>query len=227
MRVDEAHRGGTRDLAISESEARAIFNIADDEAKLVGDDLPARWYALTNTAHRLGTGAEPERGYRLLQIGEVLDADDRLSISQARRAHAAMHSPSYYAAASGQRDRRALSFDWLLTPIMKSASLPDGPIGALAVTALGARGPWESIAARLPVQEAARLDVTYTEFTRHIRRPEDVPRQDSGTGASRTWDSPKKPPKPSKLVQQFDFTTPEGWDGAFAKADWHSDVGGR
>lgn len=228
MRVDELVELARAVLATSETEARAIFNIADGEAKLVGDDLPARWYALTNTAHRLGTGAEPERAYRLLQIGETLDTDERSDVSQFANPLFAMHPPSYYAAASRQRDRRALSFDRLLSPIMKSASSSGGPIGALAVDALGAPVQWVTVTEQLSAQEAARLDAVYSDFTRHARRSGDVPRQDSSTGMSRRWLRSKKPkPKPSKVVKRFDFTTSEGWDGAFAKADWYSDVRGK
>lgn len=223
MRVDELVELARAILATSETEARAIFNIADGEAKLVGDDLPARWYALTNTAHRLGTGAEPERAYRLLQIGETLDTDERSDVSQLANPLFAMHPPTYYAAASRQRDRRALSFDRLLSPIMRSASSPGGPIGALAVNALGAPVQWVTVTEQLSAQEAARLDVIYSEFTSHARRSGDVPRQDSSTGISRSWRRSKEP-KPSKVVKRFDFTTSEGWDGAFTKADWYSDL---
>ncbi|MEO8107238.1 MAG: hypothetical protein ABI720_07955 [Actinomycetes bacterium] len=223
MRVDELVELARAILATSESEARAIFNIADGEAKLVGDDLPARWYALTNTALQLGTRAEPERAYRLLQVGETLDTDDRSDVSQLAYPLFAMHPPSYFAAASRQRDRRALSFDRLLNPIMTSAAGPDVPIGALAVYALGANVPWGTVTEPLWAPEAARLAGIYSQATSHVRPKGDVPREDHNTGMSRSWRGSKKT-KPSKVVKRFDFTTSEGWDGAFAKTDWYSDV---
>lgn len=223
MRVDELVELARAILATSDIEARAIFNIADSEAKLVGDDLPARWYALTNMAHRLGTGAEPERAYRLLQIGETLDGDEQSDVSQLADPLFAMHPPSYYSAVSRQRDRRALSFDRLLDPIMRSASSPNGPIGALAVEALGAHPRWGTVTELLPTQDAARLNEVYSEFTSFLRRPSDIPLEDRGTRMSRTWKGSKKP-KPAKVVKRFDFTTVEGWDGAFVKVDWYSDV---
>lgn len=223
MRVDELVELVRAILATSETEARAIFNIADGEAKLVGDDMPARWYALTNTAHRLGTGAEPERAYRLLQIGETLDTDEGSDVSQLVNPLFAMHPPSYYAAASRQRDRRALSFIRLLGPIMSSASSPGGPIGALAVDALGAPTHWGTITEHLPTQDAERLNQVYSEYTGYMRSASDVPREERGTGTSLNWKGSKKP-KPSKVVKRFDFTTVEGWNGAFAKVSWYSDA---
>ncbi|PYI37917.1 hypothetical protein CVS30_12670 [Arthrobacter psychrolactophilus] len=223
MRVDELVELARAILATSEVEARAIFNIADSEAKLVGDDLSARWYALTNTAHRLGTGEEPERAYRLLQIGETLDTDEGSDVSQLANPLFSMHPPSYYAAASRQRDRRSLSFTRLLGPIMSSASRPDGPIGALAVEAFGAPTRWRTVVDRLSPQDAARLNHVYSESTTYLRRTSDVPREEFDLGTSRNWQGSKKP-KPSKIVNRFVFTTMEGWDGAFAKARWYSDV---
>ena len=223
MRVDELVELARAILATSETEARAIFNIADREAKLVGDDLPARWYALTNTAHRLGTGAEPERAYRLLQIGETLDTDERSDVSQLANPLFAMHPPSYYAAVSRQRDRRALSFDRLLGPIMRSSSSTCGPVGALAVDAFGAPAQWETITGRLPAKDTERLNDVYSEFTRYLRSANVVPRADRSTGMSRTWRGSTKL-KPSKVVKRFDFTTAEGWDGAFEHVEWYADA---
>lgn len=223
MRVDELIDLARAILATSATEARAIFNVADGEAKLVGDDLPARWYALTNTARRLGTGAEPQRAYRLLQIGETLDIDERSDVSQLAKPLFAMHPPSYYAAASRQRDRRALTFDRLLDPIMQSAASPSGRIGVLAVVALGAHVRWGSITEHLPAEEAARLDGIYSEFTRFERRAGDVPRE-RHSGSSFSTGKGHRKPKPAKVVARLDFTATGAWEVAFSQIDWYSDV---
>ncbi|WP_392543917.1 hypothetical protein [Oryzobacter telluris] len=223
MRVDELVELARAILATSETEARAIFNIADAEAKLVGDDLPARWYALTNTAHQLSSGAEPERAYRLLQIGEILNSGEGTDVSRVAEPLFSMHPPSYYAAASRQRDRRGLSFDRLLSPIMTSASKTDGPIGALAVTALGAPNQWAAVVQQIPAQQVDHLNAIYSEFIKHARRSGEVAREDNSRSTSLSWHQ-SRVPKPSKIVKRFDFTAPEGWDGAFAKAKWYSDV---
>ncbi|WP_157508769.1 hypothetical protein [Luteipulveratus halotolerans] len=222
-RVDEIIELARAILATSESESRAIFNIADREAKLVGDDLPARWYALTNTARRLGSGTEPERAYRLLQIGETLGTDEGSDISRLATPLFEMHPPSYYAAVSRQRDRRALAFDRLLEPIMSNASKLGTPIGALAVTALGAPDQWQAVTEALPAQEAARLDGVYRQFTSHSRRGGEIPLEDRSASTSRDWAGSKQT-DPTKVVGPLDFTTAEGWDGAFAKVDWYSDA---
>lgn len=223
-RVDELVELARAILATSETEARAIFNIADGEAKLVGDDLHVRWYALTNTAHRLGTGAEPERAYRLLQIGEVLDTSERSDVSRLATALFPMHPPSYYTAASRQRDRRALSFDRLLGPIMTSASSPGGLVGALAVTALGASAQWESVIERLPTQDVERLHEVYCRFTSHLRSGSNVPREEDHRTDFSSSSSDPKDPKPAQVTTRFDFTTAEGWNGAFAEVHWYSDA---
>ena len=223
MRVDELVELARAILAISTTEARAIFNVADGEAKLVGDDLPARWYALTNTARRLGTGAEPQRAYRLLQVGETLDTDERSDVSQLAKPLFAMHPASYYAAASRQRDRRALSFESLLDPVMRHASGPDGRVGTLALEAFGPRASWTSITEQMDADDAARLDRIYWDFTRPERRAGKVP-TDSRTKRSWPQAQTRKKPKTAKIVGPLDFTTAESWDIAFEKIDWYSDV---
>ncbi|GAB3821941.1 hypothetical protein GCM10028799_34750 [Kribbella italica] len=223
VRVDELVELARAILATSETEARAIFNVADGEAKLVGDDVHVRWYALTNTAHRLGTGAQPERAYRLLQVGEALDTSERSDVSQLASVLFPMHPSSYYAAASRQRDRRALSFERLLGPIMRSASSPDGAVGTLAVSALGAPIPWESVTERLSLQEMARLNEIYSGFTSYLRSESDVPREHHSADVSRSR-LDTEAPHPAQVATRFDFTTAEGWNGAFEEVDWYSDA---
>lgn len=223
LRVDDLTELARAILATSESEARAIFNVADQEAELVGDDLPARWYALTNTARALGTGGEAARAYRLLQVGETLDTDEHSDVSQLAKPLFAMHPASYCAAVSRQRDRRAISFERLLGPIFRSAAQPDGRTGSLALYAFGPRISWESVTSKLSARQAETADRIYAEYIRFERRAGDSP-DDPETG--RRWNpggSKTKKPKVKKLVARYNFTAADAWDNCFKKVTWYSD----
>lgn len=222
-RVDELVALARAIMAVSESEARAIFSIADGEAELVGDDLHVRWYALTNTAVRLGTGSQAERAYRLLQVAETLDSDQRADVYHLAEPLYAMHPPSYYAATSRLRDRRGISFEGLLDPIMRSAAMSGGRVGALGVFAFGPRASWISVVDAIPRERAANLDSIYQQWARFERGSDGLP----GGGHSRVsgaWGKATKVVKPAKVVARLDFTKAEAWGVAFQEISGYSDA---
>lgn len=220
-RVDELIALARAVLATSKAEARALFNAADDEAELVGEDLYTRWSALTRTATSLAAGQQPQRAYRLFQIGEAID---RVTEWGAHELAGPLHhlDPSaYYAAVSRARDRRTLDNNVLLTPIFKSATELEG-FSRLSLLALGPRADWREVIADLQTEPKATTTEILNACMSAERRPEDLPEADSG--ASR-WglDGPDDRRSPSSEFTGADFTYEETWNLALGATHWYSD----
>ena len=220
-RVEELIALARAVLATSSAEARALFNAADDEAELVGDDLYTRWSGLTRTARSLAAGQQPQRAYRLFQIGEAID---RVTEWGAHELAGPLHhlDPSaYYTAVSRTRDRRTLDNSVLLTPIFKSAPELEG-FSRLSLLALGPRADWREVVTSLQAEPKATATAILNAFTSVDRRAEDLPEEDSG--ASR-WglDGPEDRRSPSSEFAGADFTLEETWNLALGATHWYSD----
>ncbi|MGH3428402.1 MAG: hypothetical protein ACRDRI_01030 [Pseudonocardiaceae bacterium] len=182
-------------LAVNETEARAIFNAALNEAEQVGDDLYARWQSLTNTAKALATGTEPVRAYRLFQIGEELNrTHNELHTTELAERLRAMHEPTYFAATSRARDRRTLPFNLMLTPAFQAAAGP-GPErpALLALYAFEPQSGWGTPVSDLSPASAAIATSVFEAFTRYERAPGEVP-EESYQSPSIFGDREKDPP---------------------------------
>jgi len=212
-------------FAVNETEARAIFDAAVNEAEQVGDDLYARWQSLTNTAKVLATGTEPVRAYRLFQIGEELDrAHVKLHTIELAERLRAMHEPTYFAATSRVRDRRTLDFDLMLTPAFQGAAGP-GPerLGLLALYAFEPRSRWGIPVTDLSPACAAMASSVFEAFTRYERAPGEMP--------ERPYQSPsifgdrKKDPPVDQAVRfaASDFTTEDAWNEALSELGWRTE----
>jgi hypothetical protein len=213
-------------LAANQTEARALFDAAVNEAEQVGDDLYARWESLTNTAKALAIGSQPDRAYRLFQIAEQLDRTDdgRLHTTELAERLRAMHEPTYFAATSRARDRRTLPFDLLLTPAFVGASAK-GPerLDLLALYAFGPQLDWRSTVADLSPASAAMAAAVFEAFTRYERAPGEVP--------VKPYESPQifgdpdteTPVDPAVRFASSDFTTDDAWNDALSKLGWRTE----
>jgi hypothetical protein len=212
-------------LAVNDSEARAIFDAAVNEAEQVGDDLDARWQSLTNTAKALASGTEPVRAYRLFQIGEELNrAHNELHITELAERLRAMHEPTYLAATSRVRDRRTLNFDLMLTPAFQGAAGP-GPerLALLALYAFGPRSGWRIPIADLSPACAAMATSVFEAFTHYERAPGEVS-EPTYESVSIFGDREKEPPvDPALRIAASDFTTEDAWNEAFGELRWRTE----
>lgn len=220
-RVDELIALARAVLATSKAEARALFNAADDEAELVGDDLYARWFALTRTATSLAAAQHPERAYRLFQIGEAIDRVTEWGAHELAGPLHHLHPTAYYAAVSRARDRRTLDNNLLLKPIFTSATELEG-FSRLSLLAMGPRADWREVVADLPGGIKATASEILTAFTIADRHTEDLP--SDNTGASH-WglNGPDDRPDPSSEFVGADFTSEETWNLALGATHWYSD----
>lgn len=211
-------------VAVNESEARAIFDMAVAEAEQVGDDLYARWQSIVNTANALATGTEPARAQRLFQIAEALEktGTDLHQVELAEHLRA-MHKPSYFALTSQARDRRTLDFGLMLTPGFNGAA--DSPRERLACLSLYAFNPqagWNDPVSNLSLATAATASRILADFTRYERTADQVP-PDPAPTRSRYFDTvDDPPPDPSIQFADSDFTTEQAWKDALHEYRWHS-----
>jgi hypothetical protein len=213
-------------LAANETEARAIFDAAVNEAERVGDDLYARWRSLTNTAKALATGSQADRAYRLFQIAEQLDRTDdgRLHTTEVAERLRAMHEPSYFAATSRARDRRTLPFDLMLTPAFTGAS-GQGPerLGLLALYAFEPRSAWRSPVGELSPASAAMAAGVFEAFTRYERAAGEVPKE-SYESPRIFGDSERSSPVAQAIrFADSDFTTDDAWNNALSELGWRTE----
>ncbi|MGW5153208.1 hypothetical protein [Rhodococcus koreensis] len=213
-------------LATNESEARAIFDEAVNEAEKVGDDLIARWQSLTNTAKALPTGAEAARAYRLFQIGEALDrAHGQLHQGELAERLRLMHEPTYFAATSRARDRRTLDFAEMLSPAFASAGGGPGQerLALLALYAFEPRVTWPIPVADLAPASAATATRVFDEFTKYEQSPSAGPKQPI-VGSKLFGDQKQKTPiDQSARFTDLDFTTEEGWNRALTELGWRTE----
>lgn len=219
-------------LVANETEARAIFEEAVNEAEQVGDDLYARWQSLTNSAKALATGAEAARAYRLFQIGEALDrAHGQLHTVEFAKRLRLMHEPTYLAATSRARDRRTLDFAEMLTPEFEGAGGEPGS-ERLALLALYAFEPW--VHWKIPIADLASIPVElatsiFEEFTKHQRISSDIPKSrpiGSKIVKDKDKDKDKEKELPTDLAVRFadfDFTTEDGWNEALKEIGWQTE----
>ncbi len=220
-RVDDLIALARAVLATSKAEARALFNAADEEAELVGDDLYTRWSALTRTATSLTAGQHPERAYRLFQIGEAIDRVTDWGAHELAAPLHHLHPTAYYAAISRARDRRTFDNDVLLKPIFTSAAELDG-FSRLSLLAMGPRGDWREVVADLPEETKVGASEILAAFKIADRHPEELPNEDTGTSR---WnlDGPDDRPIPSSEFAGADFTSEETWNRALGATHWYSD----
>ena len=212
-------------LAVNETEARAIFNAAVDEAEQVGDDLYARWQSLVETAKSLATGTETVRGYRLFQIAEELDrVQGELHTTELAERFRAMHEPTYFAATSRARDRRTLPFGPMISPAFNCAAGPEPErLALLALYAFKPQARWQPQVAALSAPSTVELATNVFEaFTRYERAPGDVPEEPykAPSFGSREDDPPVD------LAVRFaerDFTTEDAWNDALIELGWRTD----
>ena len=212
-------------LAVNDSEARAIFDAAVNEAEQVGDDLYARWQSLVNTAKALGTGTEPVRAYRLFQVGEELDrAQGDFHTTELAERLRAMHEPTYVAATSRARDRRTLPFDLMLTPAFEGAAGP-GPerLALLALYAFEPRSRWDTRVADLSSASAAMATSVFEAFTRYERAPDESPKQSSSSPRIFGYREEDQPVGPAVRFANSDFTTEDAWNDALSGLGWRAE----
>lgn len=195
---------------INEAEAEALFLQAMQEAEMVGDDLASRWEALLGTASAIGTGSEPARAYRLLQIGEALDESESVDASRVGASMLAIHAPTCLAAVSRVRDRR--SMDW--TRLMRSIFVTGGDSGSLrGRLALHAFNPdiaWKATVGKLSGHVRTRVEEAFEDLNQHWAEEDvDEPHLDktSSTLGAAGADL-------GECLSQHDFTTEEGWTAA-------------
>lgn len=201
-------------LATSRSEAEALFNAADVEAERVGDDMYARWNALTTTAGALKSEDQSERAYRLFQIGETLDTVLDLNPDDLAVPLYAMHPSGYCSLLSRSRDRRRLDFDRMLRPLFQNSSGENGVVGRLCLYAFGAGLPWRTVMLDLEGEQAAHLVEVLEDFTRYHRDGTEVP-DESYSSSSEYQSNERKAYDPMALFGDADFTTEEAWADAF------------
>lgn len=222
LRVDEIISLARAVWTCNKYEARAIFNIADAEAELVGSDLGARWFALTNSAQAIGNGSESERAHRLLEIGEELNTHGEVDALQLTRSLLAMDPKGYCAAISRQRDRRAVRFEQLLEPLALSAGSASVPLGALALFAFKPAASWKRAVSTLEpdaAKLAARVLRTHFRFHRSAKNQPPEPT----TASSWTRGSRQKKPKPKRVAARYDYTISDAWDASFNEIEWYSE----
>lgn len=200
-------------LATSRSEAEALYNAADAEAERVGDDMYARWNALMTTAGALKSGKQPERAYRLFQIGETLDTvldqnPDDLAVPLY-----AMHPSGYCSLISRSRDRRRLDFDRMIRPLFRNSSGENGVVGRLCLYAFGAGLPWRPVVSDVEGEQGNHLVEVFEDFTRYHREA-GVPDESYSTGPE-YQSNEQKAFDPQELFADTDFTTEEAWAEAF------------
>ncbi|GAA1754698.1 hypothetical protein [Aeromicrobium alkaliterrae] len=224
LRVDELLSLSRAVLACSAFEAEAIFNIADHESELVGSDLGARWYALTNSARAIGNGSESARAHRLLEVGEALHANGGLDAAQLATPLFQLDPSGYYAAASRQRDRRAVDYERLLTPVVLSVGSPGSHVGTLALLAFRPTSSWAQAISELEPEEAETASRVLGEHYRFDQPAGERPREPEQTsGWSGKPPARRDRPKPRRVAAEHDFTTAAGWDHAFRKIEWYSE----
>lgn len=216
-------------LVANETEARAIFEEAVNEAEQVGDDLPARWQSFTNSAKALATGTEAARAYRLFQIGEALDrAHGQLHTVEFAERLRVMHEPTYLAATSRARDRRTLDFAAMLTPAFEGAGGEPGSgrLSLLALYAFEPRTHWKIPIADLASTPAELATSIFEEFTRHQRTSSDVPKPQPVWSRLFNDEEDEEKETPTDLAVRFadfDFTTEDGWNEALKEIGWQSE----
>jgi hypothetical protein len=209
-------------LSTSVSEARAIFDIAVDEAEQVGDDLYARWKALVNSARALDAGNERLRAHRLFQIAEELQrAADIVYVPELADRLRLMHGPSYLAAASRARDRRTLDFGSMLLPTFRHGLDCRSGVAGLVTYAFSLDCPWEPTVDGLAGDDRRRVREVFESFTRHHREP--LPQR---SVTSRNWDlgSAPDPVNVERTFADSDFTAEPDWTEALEAIGWASEV---
>lgn len=209
-------------LATSRSEARALFNAADREAELVGDDLYTRWCALTNSAKAITGHDQPARSYRLFQIAEAINSVTEWNSEDLAEPLHSLHPPSYYTAISRARDRRSLDFELMLGPVIASTPAEPGTLDRLALHAFGPRKGWRSTVSKLgPAITSAASDVMQA-FTRFERRLDEVPTESHGSSHYLASPHDEEKIDPTTQFADFDFTTEKAWNAALGGTSWFS-----
>lgn len=224
LRVDELISLSRAVLACSAFEAKEFFNLADQESELVGSDLGARWYALTNSARAIGDGRESARAHRLLEIGEALHANEGIDGAQLATPLFGLDPTGYYAAASRQRDRRAVDFEHLLKPVVRGVGSPGSSVGALALLAFLPRSSWARAVSSLHPERAKTATQALSEHYQFAQSSGERPSQPERS-SSWGYDSVRKRDrtKTKRVVAAHDFTASAAWDDAFNAIEWHSD----
>ncbi len=222
VRIDTLIQLARTLLATNESKARAFFAEALKEADQVGDDMYARWRALAHTAELLNTGGEPERAYRLFQIGERLDSVDTVGLGECLRG---MHETSYFAHASRARDRRSTQLADMITPAFESATGDPNRIALLALYAFEPRCGWKPLLENFS-QDAAQLA---TEVLGHFDRYK-ASSKDEGTRSSPLESRMAEVVEPPNYLKvkygQFDFTLEASWNAVLEHLPWSGEERG-
>lgn len=208
-------------LPASESESKALFDLALREADLVGDDLYVRCEALLGIARPLGTGSESARAYRLFQIAEALDHSDSLNLREVGRRMFAMHGPTYLSCISRSRDRRTLDFRIMLAAPLEAVR-DQQLVGRFALCAFEPTSGWADAADELRGETGDLVRKVLGEFTRFHSSP--LPAM---TPTSSRWEgaaAPAAAPVPlEERVASLDFSTDEGWTTACRETTWKDD----
>lgn len=219
-RVDELIGLARAVLVTSKEESRAFFNAADEETELVGDDLYARWSALTRVAASLAGGHHPERAYRLFQIGETIDRHTEWGVHDLVGPLYRLHPNSYYSAVSRARDRRTLDTGVLLKPIFTSATERRG-VSRLSTVAMGPRVDWREVVRDLPEVHRATANAILTAFSIADSRT-DVPDEFAGSPRWQSHEGPDLGLDPKGVFVGADFTIEETWNLALGSVRMYS-----
>lgn len=209
-------------LAVNDTEARVIFELARAEADRVGDDLHHRWHALTRAATALATGDQTGRAYRLFQIGEELDRIAEVDVHALGDRLLRMHEPTYLAALSRARDRRTLDFSALSTPAVTAAAGPGTErVDLPAFHAFRPQIGWQATVARMSPDTATLATEVLEDFTRFERAASEVPSEYRTDAALPRWGGDEEPPiDPTTRFAHSDFTTVAAWDAALSEVGW-------
>lgn len=211
-------------LAVNDTEARAIFELARAEADRVGDDLYHRWHALTRASIALATGDQAKRAYRLFQVSEELNRISEIDVQAVGDRLLGMHEPTYLAALSRARDRRTLDFSAMLTPAVTVAAGPGTErVDLLSFHAFWPRIGWQATVAGLSSAAGALATRVLADFTTFERVAGEVPNENR-TAALPRWGGDEKPPiDPATRFADSDLTTIAAWDTALSEVGWRSE----
>ena len=212
-------------LSTNEAEAKALFELAVQEAERVGDDLYARWEALLGAADALATGAEPSRAYRLFQIAESLSDSESVHAAGVGDRLVGMHTPTYFTVASRARDRRTLSFQRVVSAAFRTAGTDGASTGRLALYGFGPDVNWRQTVDTLSEPTLTEAKLVLSDFTRYWSNEDSdedhhASPMEYGVSALNQEDA-DNPNLASRLADRdLDFTTGEGWSIALDELSW-------